>query len=140
MFHAHVDPLSQEEIPRQFSEVNSTLRCVISTIAFGMGISIPNIDYIIHWGPPCDVLSYWQEVGRCARDGRQGKALLYTPPYSLDNRRVNQDMLNVLQNDSECKRKKILLTLKVSGISTEDIVHCCNGPNCCSVCTAKNLK
>ena len=32
---------------------------------------------ILHWGPPPDLLSYWQEIGRCARDGGEGKAVSY---------------------------------------------------------------
>jgi hypothetical protein len=37
---------------------------VISTIAFGMGIQVPDVLFIIHWGVPKSALFYWQEVGR----------------------------------------------------------------------------
>jgi len=47
-------------------------RCLISTVAFGMGVQIGNVEEVIHWGVAKDLLSYWQEAGRCARDGRPG--------------------------------------------------------------------
>ena len=141
VFHSHVDVLSQEEIPKQFCEKESNIRCIITTVAFGMGISIPDISYIIHWGPPQDVLTYWQEVGRCARDGREGKAIMYTPPYSMDNRRVDQSMLNIIKNaNTNCIRQNILLTFKVGGMTETDIKACCFHERCCTFCTEQKSK
>ncbi len=36
----------------------------------GMGIKVEDIDMVFHWDPSKNILAYWQEVGRCARDGR----------------------------------------------------------------------
>ena len=41
---------------------------------FGMG---PNIHCIIHWGPPEDIETYMQEIGRAGRDGLPVIATLY---------------------------------------------------------------
>ena len=59
------------------------MRIVITTVAFGMRIQIPDIDLVIHWGPSDIILMYWQEVGRRARDGRPGKTKFCLPPYVL---------------------------------------------------------
>ena len=50
-----------------FSTKQSTLRIVIATAAFGMSIDIPDIEQIIHWGPPNDIEQYVQEIGRAGR-------------------------------------------------------------------------
>jgi len=39
--------------------------------------------YVLHWSPPTNILDYVQETGRCCRDGEEGTAILYCPPYSF---------------------------------------------------------
>ena len=56
---------------------NRSLRVIATTVAFSLGVTITDIDEVIHWGTPHDVLTYWQVVGRCGRDGRQGRAIMY---------------------------------------------------------------
>ncbi len=50
---------------------------MICTVAFGMGIDIPDIRYVFHWGPSTSLLAYWQEVGRAGRDGQPAEAILF---------------------------------------------------------------
>ena len=54
----------KEEVVHSFSEVDGTLRIVIATTAFGMGIDCPDIRCIIHWGVPSNKEEYVQETGR----------------------------------------------------------------------------
>ena len=53
------------------------IRCLISTVAFGMGIYIQGIIIVCHWGERECVAQYWQEVGRAGRDGEPAEAHLY---------------------------------------------------------------
>ncbi len=62
---------------KNFEKPNATLRSVIATAAFGMGIQVEDIDLVLHWAPSKNILAYWQEVGRCGRDGRQAETYLY---------------------------------------------------------------
>jgi superfamily II DNA helicase RecQ len=50
----------------EFPKLDSKIRVLITTVAFGMGVNIPDISYVLHWGVPITVVAYWQEVGRCA--------------------------------------------------------------------------
>ncbi len=68
-----------------FREKDGKMRCVVSTIAFGMGVQIDDVDLVMHWGPRKTRLAYWQEIGRCGRDGRKAHAYLYVFPHSIDN-------------------------------------------------------
>lgn len=77
MFHANTDEESKARIMEQCISSDGKLRLLISTVAFGMGVNIRDVDLIIHWGVPTSSLSYWQEIGRCTRDGRLGYAMCY---------------------------------------------------------------
>jgi superfamily II DNA helicase RecQ len=69
MFHANTDT-KQKRILEEFTKADSNIKVLISTVAFGMGVNITDID--VYWGLPTSPLSYWQEVGRCSRGGRNG--------------------------------------------------------------------
>lgn len=53
----------------------SSLRVVVATIAFGMGVDCPDVRQIIHWGVPEDVETYVQETA--GRDGFLSCAVLF---------------------------------------------------------------
>ena len=76
MFHSATDQTSKDRIIKTFHEKDSPIRLLICTVAFGMGINIPDIRSVIHWGCSSSVLGYWQEVGRCGRDGLPAEARL----------------------------------------------------------------
>ncbi len=55
-------------------------RCMVATKAFGMGINLPNIRYILHANMPCSIESYTQEIGRAGRDGYHANCDLHYGP------------------------------------------------------------
>jgi len=51
-YHGHLDPFSESEIPKQFKDPKCPFRCLISTIAFGLGMQVGDIKYVLHWVRP----------------------------------------------------------------------------------------
>lgn len=67
-FHAGMDGDDREEAYTRFKDDNDPLYILCATKAFGMGMDIPNIHYIVHLMPPSVMEDYLQEVGRAGRD------------------------------------------------------------------------
>lgn len=57
MFHSCTEPCIKDSIIKNFS-TSSSLRIVIATVAFGMGVDIPDIRNIIHFGSCEDIEMY----------------------------------------------------------------------------------
>jgi ATP-dependent DNA helicase Q4 len=57
--------------------LNSKIRVLVATVAYGMGIDKPNVRGVIHFGMPKSVESYVQEIGRAGRDGQGAQAMCF---------------------------------------------------------------
>lgn len=68
-YHAGVEGPRRDEVQQQFME--GTLRIVVSTMAFGMGLNKPDVRAVIHYNIPKSFESFIQEIGRAGRDREQ---------------------------------------------------------------------
>lgn len=73
----------------RFKENESSI--MVATKAFGMGIDKPNVRWVIHFGMPSSLESYYQEVGRAARDKKDAYVYLI---LSDDYPKLNDNMLD----------------------------------------------
>ncbi len=93
-----------------FKSSSAPLRIVIATIAFGLGVDCCDVRRIIHVGPPEDVESYIQHIGRCGRDGKPATAMLL---YGKNLMRNTSRNLVKYCSASVCRRNFCSLTLNV---------------------------
>ena len=92
-YHAGLSNDEREEAQKQFTE--GDLKIIVATVAFGMGIDISNIRLIIHYGCPKNLESYYQEIGRAGRDGKQSEChLFYSNKDFIQNKFFLADIKN----------------------------------------------
>jgi len=92
------DVTGRDRRAEQRAFMRSQNRIMVATKGFGMGIDKADIRLVVHHSPPGDLLSYAQEVGRAARDGDRGRAILYYTEgeypsrggYSLTDRHLQE--------------------------------------------------
>jgi ATP-dependent DNA helicase RecQ len=73
-YHAGLPGAVRQAVQAAF--LANRLPILVATSAFGLGIDKPDIRAVVHWSLPFDLSSFYQAVGRAARDGRSGLGLL----------------------------------------------------------------
>jgi len=75
--HFYHAGITTEERDRKQSEwINSKVRVMVSTNAFGMGIDKADVRLVVHMDVPDSLEAYFQEAGRAGRDGNAALAVL----------------------------------------------------------------
>lgn len=136
MFTACTHPAVKDSILASFTTAQSTLRIVVATIAFGMGLDCPNIRRIIHLGPPNDIESYLQETGRAGRDNQPAKAILYYDKSDLKVQHIQESMKAYCRNTELCRRELLLKDFdqeETPSSNTDSVCTCM----CCDICSKK---
>lgn len=142
LYHAGMATKDLEYILHEISKPDSVIRLAVCTIAFDMGINIPDIDLVIHWGACSSVMDYWQEVGRAGRDGRKAKAMYFVTPGSLLH--ASDEMKELCSSLDKCRTKCFrdsILSYFIGYSSTSqslcklNCIECeCSQCSCCYLC------
>ena len=99
-YHSEIDQEQRILLQQQF--LYGELELICATSAFGMGVNKEDIRYCIHYHPPVDLESYFQEIGRAGRDGKNSVAImLYSPDDIYIQRRL---ITGELPDDEQIKQ------------------------------------
>ena len=73
-YHAGIE--KELRFKKQEDWKNDTIRIMVATNAFGMGIDKPNVRFVVHLDLPDSLEAYYQEAGRAGRDEKRAFAVL----------------------------------------------------------------
>lgn len=95
-YHAGFEPEEKRLLQQSF--IDNKYRVVVATNALGMGIDKADLRFIIHFDMPGSITSYYQEVGRCGRDGLAAQGVLLFDPA---DRKIQQHFIDSAQPSKE---------------------------------------
>jgi ATP-dependent DNA helicase RecQ len=73
-YHAGLKKDERNRVLEEWSQ--SHIQVAVATVAFGMGIDLAHVRYVVHWTLPKTVEGFYQESGRAGRDGLPRYVLL----------------------------------------------------------------
>lgn len=140
-YNAGYDSEYRARVQEEF--IRGDFRVICATISFGLGINIPNVEYVIHYNCPKSMESYMQEVGRGGRNHTlEAKCYLYYSKKDFNNlkyflanvsdpalKRYQEEQINRMEiycYSTECRRKLILQEFG------EEMNNCGKCDNCLS--------
>lgn len=112
-YHAQLEPAQRSSIYRQWME--NKIQAVVATIAFGLGIDKQDVRFVIHHTMSKSMENFYQESGRCGRDGKFAESILMYRMADMfkiscmtfaetDGLKNAYSMINYAINSKRCRR------------------------------------
>ena len=89
-FHGQMDPDEKADVISKLERavrLSSKPRIVVATKAFGMGVDLPNVRFVVHAHVSQSLEEYYQEIGRAGRDRKDSYAVTVFSPDDFDEKR-----------------------------------------------------
>ncbi len=93
-YHGGLSDYERKKVQDNF--FRGKLNWIVATNAFGMGVNLANLRFVLHFEMPGSIEQYIQETGRAGRDGKKAECLIL---YSLSDRKIHEFFIANSQPD-----------------------------------------
>ncbi|KIW10176.1 hypothetical protein PV08_11137 [Exophiala spinifera] len=105
------------------TDMMSSFNVMCATTAFGMGIDIPTIRFVIHYGLPRGMESFSQESGRAGRDSKAASSIIL---YTREEKERSE-----FRARSDANREKSKAKAESRLLSLQSVVAFCENTSLC---------
>ena len=82
---------------------NNMIDIIVCTNAFGMGVDVPDIRYVIEYDLPASLEDFLQQTGRASRDGKYGEGILF---FNKNDIKTIEYFIESIENKNDLKQIK----------------------------------
>ncbi|MBQ9448551.1 MAG: ATP-dependent DNA helicase RecQ [Acholeplasmatales bacterium] len=105
IYHGKLKNEAKKKAYEDFKSGRSNL--IVCTNAFGMGIDIPNIRFVIEYDLPASIEDFSQQTGRASRDGKYGEGIILYSEHDIATLEYFiENIYNEEKNDKEIDKIK----------------------------------
>lgn len=133
MYHRSTHPVNKEYVQQEFPKEQSVIRILFATIAFGMGVDIPDIRQVVHFGCARSLEAYAQETGRGGRDGKRTDAIMLYHSQNL-SKVQSADSMRAFVKEKSCRRVHLLEYFALQPAPDIEVPSAVSGCQCCDNC------
>ncbi|TXT16191.1 MAG: ATP-dependent DNA helicase RecQ [Erysipelotrichaceae bacterium] len=109
---------------------NNKIKCLVATVALGMGYDKPDISFVIHYQRPGNLITYYQQIGRAGRNLENAIVVLLSgqeddeiQKYFIDSAFPTEDemktIVDTIENSDGLKKNEILKTVNIKDMRLE---------------------
>jgi ATP-dependent DNA helicase RecQ len=109
---------------------DNKIKCLVATVALGMGYDKPDISFVIHFQRPGNLITYYQQIGRAGRNLDNALVVLLSgeeddeiQKYFIESAFPTEDEMKIIvdtiENSDGLKRNEILKTVNIKDMRLE---------------------
>lgn len=126
MFHSKTAEHIKEKIRIDMESEDGQIRVLISTNAAGMGVNFKGLHNVVHYGPPRDLDTLVQQMGRAGRDGEFSVELILYKNHKGHLKKIDSDVLSLIKSEDQCRRNILCKAYNAHSHIFEHLHECCD--------------
>jgi ATP-dependent DNA helicase RecQ len=104
--------------------LQNTFKCLVSTVALGMGFDKPDLGFVIHYQRPGNLVAYYQQIGRAGRNIENAYAVLLNDDE--DDRIQEYFIQSAFPTTKEMTKVVEVIDTAENGLTKEEILSMVN--------------